>query len=287
MPSLDPWLLAIDIGNTQIVVGVLEKKKLHALYRLTSHIGLTADELRSFLEPLLQPYREEILRSRRVAIASVVPALTGNYEEYAVKRLNAHPTVVRAGLPIRLQLDVVDPSSVGADRIADAVAASELYDLPAIVVDLGTATTFDVVLPGPRYVGGVIAPGIVTSAEELFRRAARLARVEIRAPKRVVGRTTEESIQSGVLFGAAAQIDGIVGRISKELRIRPTVIATGGLAAVIAPHCRSLRYVKPALTLHGIRLIDEEVRAHARVGKAPSRAAQAPKKALRSRPKPT
>lgn len=275
MSPVDPWLLAIDIGNTQIVVGVFEGEDLHALYRLTSHIGLTADELRSFLEPLLGPYRDRILRSRRVAIASVVPAQTGNYEEYALKRLNARPTLVRAGLPMRLTIDVVDPSSVGADRIADAVAASELFDLPAIVVDLGTATTFDVVLPGPRYVGGVIAPGIVTSAEELFRRAARLARVELRPPKKTVGRTTEESIQSGVLFGAAAQIDGIVRRISKEMRIRPSVIATGGLAAVVAPHCRTLRHVEPALTLQGIRLIDEFVRTHpARKSKGPERRAR-------------
>ena len=132
---------------------------------------------------------------------------------------------------------MTDPSSVGADRIADAVAVAALYELPAIVVDLGTATTFDVVMPGPRYVGGVIAPGILTSAEELFRRGARLAKVELDLPPRVVGRTTEQSIQSGVLYGAAGQIDGIVGRIrARDGNPGPTVVATGGLAGVLAPH---------------------------------------------------
>ena len=260
MPARD-WLLAIDIGNTQVVVGVLEREKLHALWRLTSQMGRTADELMPLLEPLLRPFAPQIAQSRRVAIASVVPALTGAYEEYARRHLGSRPMVVTASLPHGLKIDVTDPSSVGADRIADAVAAAALYELPAIVVDLGTATTFDVILPGPRYVGGVIAPGVLTSAEELFRRGARLAKVELNLPPRVVGRTTEQSIQSGVLYGAAGQIDGIVGRIRRELGIRGTVVATGGLASVLAPICRTLSRVEPGLTLYGLRLIDERARA--------------------------
>jgi len=291
--SLDrPWLLAIDIGNTQIVIGVFENETLHSLYRLTSQAGRTADELLPLLEPLLRPYIGGLRESRRVAIASVVPALTGPYEEYAERHLGAHPVIVSAALPLDLEIDVVDPSSVGADRIADAVAAAAMFKLPAIVVDLGTATTFDVVLPGPRYAGGVIAPGIVTSAEELFRRAARLARVELRPPRQTVGRTTEESIQSGVLFGAAAMIDGIVARIGKDLAIRPTVIATGGLAPVIAPLCRLLGHVEPGLTLHGIRLIDERTWARtagraSRATRPPGGASRTPKKALRRRSHPS
>lgn len=260
MPARD-WLLAIDIGNTQVVVGVLEGEQLHALWRLTSQLGRTADELLPLLEPLLRPYAPQIAKSRRVAIASVVPALTGAYEEYALRHVGAKPTVVHAGLPHGLKIDVPDPSSLGADRIADAVAVAAMYELPAIVVDLGTATTFDVILRGPRYVGGVIAPGVLTSAEELFRRAARLAKVELHLPPRVVGRTTEQSIQSGVLYGAAGQIDGIVGRIRHELGIRGTVVATGGLAGALAPICRTLSRVEPGLTLHGLRLIDERTRA--------------------------
>jgi type III pantothenate kinase len=240
-------------------------------------VGRTADELLPLLESLLRPYATQIGAGRRVAIASVVPALTGAYEEYARRHLGAKPVVVTASLPHGLKLDVTDPSSVGADRIADAVAVATLYELPAIVVDLGTATTFDVVMPGPRYVGGVIAPGVLTSAEELFRRGARLAKVELNLPPRVVGRTTEHSIQSGVLYGAAGQIDGIVGRIRREMGIRGTVVATGGLAGVLAPICRTLSRVEPGLTLHGLRLIDERVRARAR---GPKSTLRRPRKAL-------
>ncbi len=258
------WLLAVDIGNTQVVVGIFERDRLHVLYRLTAQLGRTADELIPLLGPLLAPFQEEIARSGRVVIGSVVPPLTGAYEEYARRRLHAEPIIVHAGLPLSVRIDVPDPTSVGADRIADAVAAAALYTLPAIVVDLGTATTFDVVLPGPRYVGGVIAPGILSSAEELFRRAARLAKVELNIPPRVVGRTTEQSLQSGILFGAAGQIDGIIERICAEMRFRPAIISTGGLAERIAPITRSLATVDPGLTLHGMRLIDEEVRGRAK-----------------------
>jgi type III pantothenate kinase len=253
-------LLAVDIGNTQIVVGVFRGEDLLVLWRLTSQMGRTSDELVPLLEPLLRPYLDGLRRSRRVVIASVVPILTAAYEEFSAKYLGTKPVLVSSRLPLGIRLAVPDPTSVGADRIANAVAVSARYPLPAIVVDLGTATTFDVVMPGPRYVGGVIAPGIMTSAEELFRRGARLAKVELRAPVRTVGRTTEESLQSGVLFGAAGQIDGIIGRIRREVKSRPTIVATGGLAGLIAPVCRSLRIVDPGLTLHGLALIEERVR---------------------------
>ncbi|MFB3909390.1 MAG: type III pantothenate kinase [Candidatus Eisenbacteria bacterium] len=251
-------LLAVDIGNTQVVAGVLRGAELLGLFRLTSQVARTADELVATLEPLLLPHLPELRMSRRVAIASVVPALTGAYEEYAMRRLGARPLLVSARLPrLPIRIDVPDPTSVGADRIANAVAAAALYPLPVIVVDLGTATTFDVVLPGARYVGGVIAPGVWTSAEELFRRGARLAKVELRVPERVVGRTTEASVQSGVLYGAAGQIDGILARISKELSIRPRVVATGGLAPLIAMVSKSLTTVDPGLTLQGLRILEE------------------------------
>ncbi len=260
-------LLAVDIGNTQIVLGVLQGEDLLALWRLTSHLGRTSDELVPLLEPLLRPYLRELRRDRRVVIASVVPTLTEAYEEFAAAHLGAKPILVTSRLDLGIRLAVPDPTSVGADRIANAVAVAARYPLPAIVVDLGTATTFDVVLRGPRYVGGVIAPGILTSAEELFRRGARLAKVELRAPARAIGRTTEESIQSGVLFGAAGQIDGIIARISREMGAKPTIVATGGLAAVMAPLCRSLRVVDPGLTLRGLALIGERVRARRRGGR--------------------
>lgn len=257
-----PWLLAVDIGNSQIVLGVFEEDRLHRLARLTAQAARTADDLVSLLGPLLDPFRPQLGSSRRAVVASVVPSLTPAYEEYLREHLGIVPVLVGPRLPIGLRIDVPDPASVGADRIANAVAASALYPLPAVVVDLGSATNFDVVLRGPRYVGGVIAPGVLTSAEELFRRAARLAKVELRVPRRAIGKTTEECVQSGVLFGAAGQIDGIVDRIRKEIgRSRPTIVATGGLASSLAPLTRNLRRVEPALTIHGLRIVDERVRA--------------------------
>lgn len=257
-------LLAVDIGNTQVVVGILKGGELQAFWRLTSQLTRTSDDLIPLLEPLLRPHLDRLRRSRRVVIASVVPALTHAYEEFSLAYLGARPVLVSSRLPLGLAIAVPDPASVGADRIANAVAAADRYPLPAVVVDLGTATTFDVVLPGPRYAGGVIAPGIMTSAEELFRRGARLAKVELRAPAKAIGRTTEESIQSGVLFGAAGQIDGVVARIRSELKRQPTVIATGGLAELIAPVTRTLRIVDPALTLRGLALIEERARGKRR-----------------------
>jgi type III pantothenate kinase len=256
------WLLAIDIGNTNVVVGLLEGEELHGLYRLTSRAGRTADELVPLIESLLKERITTIRQRGRVVIASVVPALTDAYEGYARRFLGLRPLVVTADLPLGVRISVPEPTSVGADRIANAVAVADRYRLPAIVVDMGSATNFDVVLDGPRYVGGVIAPGILTSAEELFRRAARLAKVELRVPRKVVGRTTEECVQSGVLYGAAGQIDGIIDRIKKEIGVkRPTVIATGGVADKLAPLCRNLRTVDPALTIHGLRIIGERVRS--------------------------
>ena len=157
-------------------------------------------------------------------------------------------------LPIRYH----DPSSVGADRIANAVAVRALYGTPAIVVDLGTATTFDCISGDGEYLGGVIAPGVMTSAEELFRRAARLPRVELRKPERALGRATEESLQAGVVWGAAGQVDALVRRLAIEMRATPHVIATGGLAALIAPECETINVVDGTLTLQGLRLIWEK-----------------------------
>jgi len=254
------WLLAIDIGNTQVIVGVLEGDAVRVQYRLTSRAGRTADELLSILEPLLRPYLDSLRKSRRVVIASVVPTLTGAYEGYSIRQIGVRPLIVTADLPLGIKISVPDPTSVGADRIANAVAVAEMYSLPAIVVDLGTATTFDVVLRGPRYVGGVIAPGVLTSAEDLFRRGARLAKVELRLPRKVIGRTTEESLQSGILFGAAGQIDGVIERIKREIGSRPKVVATGGLAPVLAPVCRNLGTIDQELTIQGLRLLDERVR---------------------------
>ena len=267
--------LAVDVGNTQTVIGVFAGDELCDLFRLSSGIPRTGDELFPVVERLIAPYRAGLVESGRAVIGSVVPSMTPAWEGLALRLLGREPLIVSAGAARGLRIELKDPASLGVDRICNAVAAAALYRLPAIVVDLGTATTFDVVLPGPRYVGGAIAPGILTSAEELFRRAARLAKVELRRPPRAVGRTTEESIQSGVFFGAVGQIDGLVERLRRELRIRPFVIATGGLAESVAGDSATIQAVDPALTLQGLRLLAE--RAEIRPRKSTPRARTAPR----------
>ncbi|MCA9728070.1 MAG: type III pantothenate kinase [Candidatus Eisenbacteria bacterium] len=253
-------VLAIDVGNSHTSLGVFARAKLSAQFRLSSDAARTADELVPVVAHLLEPYHARIQRSRRVVMASVVPSLTAVYEEVVRKLFAITPVVVRASMMRGISLDVPDPDSVGADRVANAVAAAELYGTPAIVVDLGTTTNFDVVLPGPRYVGGAIAPGLVTSAEELFRRGARLPKVEIRRPERAVGRTTTECLQSGVYFGAVGQIDGLLGRIAQEVPGDPVIIATGGLAETVARDSTMIGRSDPALTLQGLRILEGRAR---------------------------
>ena len=165
------------------------------------------------------------------------------------------PLLASAAMETGLEIEYRDPLTLGADRMANAVAALRLHGAPAIVVDLGTATKFEVVVKERRYLGGAIAPGIRTAAESLVRRWARLAAFEWRAPERAAGRSTEECLQSGVLYGAVAMVDGMVRRLAAEARIRPVVIATGGLAGLLAPHSQMIERVDPDLTLHGLRLL--------------------------------
>ncbi len=264
MPRTTPAatsLLAVDVGNTQTVIGVLEGEKVLDLFRVTSGIPRTGDELLPIVERLVAPWHASLRASGRAVVGSVVPALTSGWEQLVVRLLGCAPHLASPIGPYGLKISVRDPASVGVDRIANAVAAAALHRLPAIVVDLGTATTFDVVLPGPRYLGGVIAPGVLTSADDLFRRAARLARVELRRPTQAVGRSTEECIQSGVYYGAVAQIDGLVRRLRREVGAKVFVLATGGLAEVMATDSETIDRVEPALTLQGLRLMEERARA--------------------------
>ncbi len=260
-------VLTVDVGNSHTVLGVFEGERVLDLFRVTSGIPRTGDELLPLVESLIAPYRVGLKRSRRAIVSSVVPGLTPAWEELLRKLLLATPVVVSAKLDLGIALAVPDPASVGTDRVANAVGVAAEYRLPAIVVDLGTTTNFDVVLPrvprpskipfdGPAYVGGAIVPGISASAEELFRRGARLAKVEILRPERAVGKTTQECIQSGVFFGAVGQIDGLVRRISRELPSKPSVVATGGLAEAIARDSETITAVDPALTLKGLRRIE-------------------------------
>lgn len=248
-------LLAVDVGNSETVVGFFSDRDLAGFWRFTSRAA-TADELGLMIDVLARAHRWP--SDLGAVVCSVVPALTLPWVA-ALERQTGRPPVevnvsTARGLPIRYH----DKTAVGADRIANAIAARALYGVPAIVVDLGTATTFDCVSNHGAYLGGVIAPGVATSAEELFRRAARLPRVELRRPARVLGRTTEESLQAGVLWGAAGQVDALVRRLALEMKGTPTVIATGGLARVIAAECETINRVDEGLTLKGMRLIWED-----------------------------
>ncbi len=248
-------LLAIDVGNTHTVLGVFQRGQLVEFWRMGSQVGRTGDELAVIVGALCRNYGEALREAGRVVLSSVVPALTPEFEVMTRRLYGIEPLVVRAGLQLGVKLDVLDPTSLGPDRIANAVAVAD-GALPAIVVDMGTATTFDVIRRGKRYVGGAIAPGLQTSVEGLFRTAAKLPKVEIRKPRRTIGRTTEESIQSGVFYGIVGAIDGTVRRMMDELRRKPRVVATGGLARLVAAASETIDEVDEALTLRGLAMID-------------------------------
>ena len=248
-------LLAIDVGNTEVTLGLFDGRRLTRSFRLSSETRRTADEISL---ALTQIFPELARRGEHAAVlASVVPTATASFLEAARKVCGGEPLEVSSRIPTGVDVEYRDPQSAGADRIANAAAALALYGAPVVIVDFGTATTFDVILRERRYIGGVIAPGIVTGAEHLIRRAARLSAFELKPPPHVVGRSTEESLQSGVYYGAVGQVDAIVRRIAQEERIKPRVIATGGLAPMIAKHSETIEKVDPDLTLHGLRIIYE------------------------------
>jgi type III pantothenate kinase len=266
-------LLAIDVGNTEVTLGLFDGVDLRRSFRVSSETRRTVDEVELLLR---QAFPELARRSagggaHAAVIGSVVPAQTPIFLEAARRLTASEPLEVSAATSARIKIEYRDPGSAGADRIANAAAAFARYGAPAIVVDFGTATTFDVLLTGRRYRGGVIAPGVLTGAESLVRRAARLSAFELKPPRRVVGRSTEESLQSGVFYGAVGQVDAIVRRIAAEEKIKPKVIATGGLAASIAAHSETIQAVEPDLTLHGLRIIHQRHGRGARAA-APNRA---------------
>jgi type III pantothenate kinase len=255
-PGSGSQLLTVDIGNSDTVAGRFRGATLSGFWRLSSG-RLTADEAVLRLEQMLG--RARTARPRGAVLCSVVPNLTLAWAEALERFTGRAPLEVtaetaRALLPIRYH----DPGAVGADRIANALAARALYGTPAIVVDLGTATTFDCISREGAYLGGAISPGVGTSAEELFRRAARVPRVELRRPRRALGRTTEESLRAGVLWGAAGLVDALVRRLTGEMKGTPRVIATGGWAKVVAPECETVEAVDEGLTLKGMRILWEE-----------------------------
>src|SRR5574341_231208 len=248
-------LLAIDIGNSNTVIGCFQGKKLANFFRISSQANQTPDEVYLISKNLLS--EKSLKKIKAGIICSVVPSLTTVYLEMLQKYLKIRPVVVNSDLPLGIKILYVDPGQVGADRLANAVAAWKLYGGPTIVVDLGTATTFDVISAKGEYVGGAICPGIETSAVDLFRRAAQLFKVKLVKHKRVIGKTTEESLRSGIIFGAVGQIDGMVEKIEKELGKKCKAIATGGLAPLVFGLSKKIQKINLSLTLEGLRLIYE------------------------------
>ena len=246
-------LLAVDVGNTQTVLGMYSGVELVDHWRLATERTRTGDELGVLLAGLLDPESVD-----GICLSTTVPSIVREWESLAERWAQAPLLVVGPGVKTGIPIRYDDPREVGPDRIVNAVAARERYGAPAIVVDFGTSTNFDVVSPAGEYVGGVLAPGIEISMEALFARAARLVNVDFVAPATVIGKTTVGGLQSGLVYGFAGQVDGIVARIREELEAPGApAIATGGLAELVAPHSSTIERVDPFLTLEGLRLVWE------------------------------
>ena len=250
-------LLAIDVGNTNIVYGLFDGAKLVHQFRVESSRGRTADEYAVILRQLIEMRDVRADDVKAAIVASVVPSLTEPMLELVRRAFGLEALVVGPGIRTGMAILYENPREVGADRIVNGVAAYDRFHTGLVVVDFGTATTFDCVSPKGEYLGGVIAPGIQISADALFARAAKLPRVEIARPPRVMGRNTQHSMQSGIVYGYVSLVDGLVDRLLEELAFPCNVVATGGLARLIAPLSRTIQDVDDDLTLTGLRILYE------------------------------
>jgi type III pantothenate kinase len=250
-------LLAIDVGNTNIVYGLFDGAHLVHQFRVESARGRTADEYAVSLRALLEMHEVHPESVHAAIIACVVPSLTDPMVRLVKKAFGRDALIVGPGIRTGMAILIENPREVGADRIADAVAGFEKAKGGVVVVDFGTSTNFDVVTPKGEYLGGVLAPGLQISADALFTRAAKLSRVEIAMPPKVVGRNTVHAMQSGIVYGYVGLVDGLVERILAELGYPCAVIATGGLASLIAPLSKTIGEVDDVLTLVGLRILYE------------------------------
>ncbi|MEZ5314485.1 MAG: type III pantothenate kinase [Thermoanaerobaculia bacterium] len=254
-------LVVVDVGNTNTVFGIYRGDILVANFRLSTDTERTSDEYAGILLPLFQRAGVDPRRASAVLVSSVVPPLNTALNRLSADLFGQAPTYVEPGIRTGMPIRYDHPAEVGADRIVNAVAARELYGAPVIVVDFGTATTFDVVNAAGEYTGGIISPGILISAEALFAHASRLYRVDIRKPAELVGRNTAGAMQAGIYFGYIGLVDGILERLLEEIGAQCRIVATGGQAELIASGSRYLRHVEPMLTLTGLRLIHERNRS--------------------------
>jgi type III pantothenate kinase len=250
-------LLTIDIGNTNITLGLYSGKELGPRWRLATAYDHMPDEYGLQMLGLLEHVGYASIDVEAICLASVVPPITGRIIEACKRYLNKDPLVVDAGVKTGVRVRYEDPRAVGADRIVDAVAVIHLYSTPACVVDFGTATTFDAISKNGDYLGGAIAPGIGIAAEALFQRTAKLPRVDLQKPPSVIGRNTVHSMQSGLLYGYVGLVEGMVKRFREELGEDMKVIATGGLADIVAQETKVIQIIAPWLTLDGLQIVWE------------------------------
>ena len=249
-------VLVVDAGNTNIVLGLFKGEELISSWRLATARERTADEYGILAQQLIGNIEIE-----GAMIASVVPPINGVLASMVQKFFGIEPMFVEPGVKTGIAIHVDNPLEVGADRIVNCVAAYETYGGPAVIVDFGTATTFDVVTADAKYVGGVIAPGLTISAEALFARAARLPRVDIKRPPHVIGTNTVVNMQSGIFFGYLGLVDGILGRMRAEVEGLKTIIATGGLAQLLAAESEYIEHVDETLTMRGLKIIYDRNRS--------------------------
>ena len=252
-------ILAIDVGNTHTVFGLYEKKKLIGSWRVTSFVSRTEDEFGMMAKNFCLDSGVSLKKIAAIGISSVVPNLTSTMTRMSKKYFSLEPLIISASLSLGIKISYDDPSSVGADRICNAVAAYSQFNNAVVVVDFGTATTFDVINKDGEYLGGVITPGIETAASELHRRAALLPKVTLQFPTSVIGKNTIHAMQSGILYSALDAMETMIRRISRELDDYPTVIATGGFSEIMAKHSKVINKHEPFLVLDGIRIITERV----------------------------